>query len=188
MVAGSVGVGAAGGQAAFDSIVQRDAPDANRGRSFARFETRFQLIWVVGAVLGIIPMPMWLGFLGIAGVAAFAAVSYTAGARGAPAALVPDGPPSIAGTAPTAHELGFHDAPTRELPPTIVSPRGSAARRRRRRRAIADRPPVVATPIAIAGPDPTSTTEVLGRDRSTAPSVESTPAASAHRDVDERRR
>ena len=38
-----------GGKLAFDSIVQRDAPDANRGRSFARFETRFQIIWVVGA-------------------------------------------------------------------------------------------------------------------------------------------
>ena len=36
---------------AFDSIVQRDAPDANRGRSFAKFETRFQIIWVVGALL-----------------------------------------------------------------------------------------------------------------------------------------
>lgn len=78
----TVGVGAAGAKQAFDSIVQRDAPDANRGRSFARFETRFQLIWVGGAVLGIIPMPMWLGFLIVAGTSAFAAASYTAGSRG----------------------------------------------------------------------------------------------------------
>ena len=67
---------------AFDSIVQRDAPDANRGRSFARFETRFQLVWVVGAVLGIIPMPMWLGFVLVAAIAAFAGASYAAGSRG----------------------------------------------------------------------------------------------------------
>jgi MFS family permease len=78
----AVALGAAGAKQAFDSIVQRDAPDANRGRSFARFETRFQLIWVAGAVLGIAPMPMWLGFLIVAGTAAFAAASYTAGSRG----------------------------------------------------------------------------------------------------------
>ena len=82
LVAVTVGVGAAGAKQAFDSIVQRDAPDANRGRSFARFETRFQLVWVGGAVLGIIPMPMWLGFLLVAGVSAFAGASYAAGSRG----------------------------------------------------------------------------------------------------------
>lgn len=82
VVAFAVGVSAASAKQAFDSIVQRDAPDANRGRSFARFETRFQLSWVVGAVLGIIPMPPWAGFVGIAGVATFAAGSYIAGSRG----------------------------------------------------------------------------------------------------------
>lgn len=83
MIAGTVGVGAAAAKQAFDAIVQRDAPDANRGRSFARFETRFQLIWVVGAALGVIPMPLWIGFIAIAGTATFAAVSYLAGSRGA---------------------------------------------------------------------------------------------------------
>jgi hypothetical protein len=39
---------------AFDSIVQRDAPDANRGRAFAKFETRFQLWWVVGALVPVV--------------------------------------------------------------------------------------------------------------------------------------
>ena len=34
--------GAATGKLAFDSLVQRAAPDANYGRSFARFEARFQ--------------------------------------------------------------------------------------------------------------------------------------------------
>jgi Na+/melibiose symporter-like transporter len=82
IVALSVGIGAACAKQAFDSIVQRDAPDANRGRSFARFETRFQLIWVGGAILGVVPMPTWLGFLLVAGTSAFAGISYAAGSRG----------------------------------------------------------------------------------------------------------
>ena len=77
----AVGLAASAGKLAFDAIVQRDAPDANQGRSFARFETRFQLVWVAGAVLGIIPMPMWLGFLLVAGTSAFAGASYAAGSR-----------------------------------------------------------------------------------------------------------
>lgn len=81
LVALSVGVGAACAKQAFDSIVQRDAPDANRGRSFARFETRFQLVWVGGAILGVVPMPTWIGFLLVAGTSAFAGVSYAAGSR-----------------------------------------------------------------------------------------------------------
>ncbi|HEY1118889.1 MAG TPA: MFS transporter [Acidimicrobiales bacterium] len=82
VVALSVGIGAACAKQAFDSIVQRDAPDANRGRSFARFETRFQLVWVGGAILGVVPMPTWLGFLLVAGTSAFAGISYAAGSRG----------------------------------------------------------------------------------------------------------
>jgi MFS family permease len=35
---------------AFDAMVQTHAPTATRARSFARFETRFQLGWVAGAV------------------------------------------------------------------------------------------------------------------------------------------
>lgn len=114
LVAVTVGIGAACAKQAFDSIVQRDAPDANRGRSFARFETRFQLVWVGGAVLGIIPMPMWVGFLLVAGVSAFAGASYAAGSRGMrdvvqrrlrrarraaeadPTTVAPSVPPSIA--------------------------------------------------------------------------------------------
>ena len=76
----TVGVGSVAGKLAFDSIVQRDAPDANRGRSFAKFETRFQLIWVIGALLGLIPRvtARW-GFSIVTVVAAFAAGSYTLG-------------------------------------------------------------------------------------------------------------
>ena len=51
-----VAVGSAGGRLGFDSLLQRDGPDAVRGRAFARFETRFQVAWVVGALVGIIPV------------------------------------------------------------------------------------------------------------------------------------
>ncbi|MBN2624994.1 MAG: hypothetical protein JXA83_16565, partial [Acidimicrobiales bacterium] len=78
-----VGISASSAKLAFDSVVQRDAPDANRGRSFARFETRFQLTWVVGAFIPVIvPIPLEIGFLVIAGCAVFALVSYLAGLRG----------------------------------------------------------------------------------------------------------
>ena len=49
-----IGVAAAAGKQAFDAVVQRDAPDANRGRSFARFESRFQVAWVLGAFLPVV--------------------------------------------------------------------------------------------------------------------------------------
>jgi Major Facilitator Superfamily len=77
-----VGIAASSGKLAFDSVVQRDAPDANRGRSFARFETRFQLTWVVGAFLPVlITIPLEVGFLVIAACAVFALFSYMAGLR-----------------------------------------------------------------------------------------------------------
>ena len=120
MIAAAVGVGAAAAKQAFDAIVQRDAPDANRGRSFARFETRFQLIWVAGAVLGIIPMPMWLGFLFVALIAGFAAVSYTAGARGARETTVRR---EERASRPSAQLLGFDTGPHAPVvPPSIATP------------------------------------------------------------------
>lgn len=45
-----LGFAAGAGKVAFDSTVQRDAADSDYGRSFAVFETRFQLIWVFGAI------------------------------------------------------------------------------------------------------------------------------------------
>jgi hypothetical protein len=80
----SMVVGATGSAAkqAFDAILQRDAPDANRGRSFARFETRFQLVWVCGALLPIIvPIPAQAGFLIVALAAGTAAAWYLIGQR-----------------------------------------------------------------------------------------------------------
>lgn len=39
------------GRQGFDALVQSQAPEASRGRSFARFETRFQIGWVGGAII-----------------------------------------------------------------------------------------------------------------------------------------
>jgi hypothetical protein len=84
LLAGVVGLAASVGKLGFDSLVQRDASDAARGRSFARFETRFQLLWVLGAFIPVVaPIHFTLGFLMIAGVAGFAAFSYWAGQRSA---------------------------------------------------------------------------------------------------------
>ena len=82
VVALGLGIGASAGKLAFDSIVQRDAPDANRGRSFARFETRFQLFWVIGGFLPVVvALPARIGYLVVAGAAGFALFTYMAGVR-----------------------------------------------------------------------------------------------------------
>jgi len=49
-----VAIGSSTGKQAFDSIVQRDAPDAMRGRTFARFEMIFQVAWVLGGLIPVI--------------------------------------------------------------------------------------------------------------------------------------
>ncbi len=51
IVAGVIGLAASIARLAFDSIVQRDQPVAGQGAAFGRFETRFQLAWVVGALV-----------------------------------------------------------------------------------------------------------------------------------------
>ena len=94
VVACAVAVGAASGRLAFDSLVQRDAPEAARGRTFAKFETRFQLAWVGGAFIpAAIPhLPGRLGFLLLAVGLAFFGLSYLAAVR--------SGRPSSAETLP----------------------------------------------------------------------------------------
>ena len=73
----SVGFAAGGGKLAFDSILQRDAPDANRGRAFARFETRFQVLGVLGALVPVaIQMDAEVGFVVVLLLALIALGSY----------------------------------------------------------------------------------------------------------------
>lgn len=113
VIALGLGIGASAGKLAFDSIVQRDAPDANRGRSFARFETRFQLFWVIGGFLPVVVvLPDRVGFLVVAGAAGFALFSYLAGLRGghrSGARRGPFGTPAaeavLVGPPPTAPDL-----------------------------------------------------------------------------------
>jgi MFS family permease len=68
------------GRQGFDSILQRDAPTAARGRSFARFETLFQLCWVIGALAGVITHPTTRTGLAALGImCAVALVVYVIG-------------------------------------------------------------------------------------------------------------
>lgn len=50
LVAVVLGGAAAIARQGFDALVQTWAPTASHGRTFARFETRFQLAWVAGAI------------------------------------------------------------------------------------------------------------------------------------------
>jgi hypothetical protein len=78
-----VNFGAAVGRLAFESIVQREAPSANHGQAFARFETRFQFGWVIAATVPVvIEIPGALGYLLVGLMTAVALVNYSAGARG----------------------------------------------------------------------------------------------------------
>jgi hypothetical protein len=83
LAAFTLGIGAAAGRLGFDSLLQRDGPDAVRGRAFAKFETRFQLVWVVGGVIAIIPFAKQMGLFLLAVVLGFAAVSYVTALRAA---------------------------------------------------------------------------------------------------------
>ena len=78
VVAVAVGVAASAGKLAFDSIVQRDLHDEVRGRSFARFEAGFQLVWVAGALLPVVFVtPLRQGEL-VIGVAAAIGLAFYA--------------------------------------------------------------------------------------------------------------
>ena len=83
LAAFTIGIGAAAGRLGFDSLLQRDGPDAVRGRAFAKFETRFQLVWVIGGIIAIIPFAKQMGLFLLAIVLGFAAVSYVAALRAA---------------------------------------------------------------------------------------------------------
>jgi hypothetical protein len=82
LLAGAANFAAAIGRLAFEAIVQRDAPDANRGRAFAQFETRFQLGWVAaGLVPVVVSMPGQFGFFLVGGAAGAGALTYLLGTR-----------------------------------------------------------------------------------------------------------
>jgi hypothetical protein len=75
----AVAVGAAGAVAkpSFDALVQRHVRESDQGRAFARFETRLQLMWVVGSLVGVVlSLSIQAGNLVLAVVAMAGALSY----------------------------------------------------------------------------------------------------------------
>lgn len=81
---GALGAGAGGavGRQAFDAVVQRETHELDRGRAFARFDTRFQLAWVLGALLPVILRPpLRVGFLMLALGLVVALVLYLSALR-----------------------------------------------------------------------------------------------------------
>lgn len=82
MLAVAVNFAAAIGRLGFESIVQRDAPEANRGRAFATFETRFQFAWAIAGLLPVVlVVPGWVGFLVVGLVSAAALANFLAASR-----------------------------------------------------------------------------------------------------------
>jgi hypothetical protein len=82
LLAPAVNFAAAIGRLAFESIVQRDAPDANRGRAFAQFELRFQLAWVcAGTVPVVIGLPGRSGPVVVGLLTTVGLVWYVSGLR-----------------------------------------------------------------------------------------------------------
>jgi hypothetical protein len=174
----SMTVGATGSAAkqAFDAIVQRDAPDANRGRSFARFETRFQLGWVIGALIPIvIPISADLGFALIAVVSTVSVISYRIGLRHISQGRIPvkrrislRRRRSVQGFdvsgVPDVPEAAASMPPAPPPPPPPVPPTA---------------PPAVRSRVAPRPTDPTVVEDRTDVAASTAPTAESPPASVA---------
>jgi len=77
-----LGFAAAAAKPAFDALVQRYVPTDEQGRAFARFETRLQLVWVVGSLVAVATsLPLAAGDVVIAVMAGVVAVSYATGRR-----------------------------------------------------------------------------------------------------------
>ena len=82
VVALGVGMASAVAKPSFDALVQRHVRESNQGRAFARFETRFQLMWVVGSFVPVVlALPIAAGNAVMAVVAAIGAVSYMSSTR-----------------------------------------------------------------------------------------------------------
>jgi Na+/melibiose symporter-like transporter len=74
-VAATVGIAASTSRLAFDAIVQRSLPRHDFGAAFARYETRFQLSWVVGALVPTaLVLPRSVGFGLVSAVMVFGVI------------------------------------------------------------------------------------------------------------------
>ncbi len=89
-LAAGIGLAAGSGKLAFDSMVQRDVPSRVRGRSFARFESAFQLAWAIGGLLAVlVPMTLSTGFMTIGGIGLFGALAFARGSVSARRGTLP---------------------------------------------------------------------------------------------------
>jgi MFS family permease len=80
VLSGGIGLAAGSGKLAFDSMVQRDVASRLRARSFARFESGFQLSWAIGSLLAVlVPMTLSEGFIAIGIVGLLGAVAFAGG-------------------------------------------------------------------------------------------------------------
>lgn len=157
VLAFALAVAAAAARLAFDSLVQRDNADAVQGRAFARFESCFQLVWVVGALLPVlVPFSRPVGGLIVALLTAGGAVAYglelvaQRKARAGPppprpfgsaAALPPDAPDLVSRPSPPSPPSPAAPGPLRYQPP----PQPAAA---------AGPPPLLPLPSAALPPPP----------------------------------
>ncbi len=73
-----IGIGGSLAQPSFDALAQRHVPVEVQGRAFARFATRQQLVWVVGALLAVlIPLTLKQGDVTLAVAAGVAVLGYS---------------------------------------------------------------------------------------------------------------
>jgi hypothetical protein len=90
VLAAGIGLAAASGKLAFDSMVQRDVPSRMRGRSFARFESGFQLAWALGGLLAVlVPMTLSAGFIAIGAIGLLGALAFAQGSVSARRGTLP---------------------------------------------------------------------------------------------------
>jgi hypothetical protein len=106
LLAAGIGLAAASGKLAFDSMVQRDVPSRVRGRSFARFESGFQLAWAIGGLLAVlVPMTLSTGFMTIGGIGLFGALAFARGSVSARRGTLPAWWPGSAPRPPAAQPV-----------------------------------------------------------------------------------
>jgi len=78
----ALAIGAAGAMAqpSFDALIQGYVPPAGQGRAFAKFATRQQLVWVIGALLPVaFSIPIVPGDVAIAVLTAAGLLAYLIG-------------------------------------------------------------------------------------------------------------
>jgi hypothetical protein len=151
------------GRMAFESIVQRDAPDANRGRAFAQFETRFQLSWVLAGVFPVLfTLPGRIGFLVVGLIGVFASFSYIVGSKAARAGK-PVPPTLTARARQTLRKEFARRREARRSDPAASSPTAATGRSRFRLRRSPASPPAANRRPASARRDGSAQRDASGR-------------------------